>query len=76
MCQEPTTATSGSNDGLGPAVTYLIYLMLWEGFVFGGCAYLVFWRDASAWWFVLAVFMSAASYSPKKWRELFCDGAA
>lgn len=51
-------------------VTYLLYLVLWEGFIFGGCAYVVFWKDASPLWFVLAVLLSAAAYSPEKWAAL------
>lgn len=47
--------------------TYLIYILVWESVVIGGCAYLVFWRDASAWWFLLAVLLSVSSYSPAKW---------
>jgi hypothetical protein len=48
-------------------VTYLIYIVLYEGLVLGGTGYAVFVLGASGWWFVLAVMLSAAAYSPAKW---------
>ena len=48
-------------------LTYLIYIVLWEAFVIGGCAYLVFWLGASGWWFILAVVLSGAAYTPNRW---------
>jgi hypothetical protein len=51
-------------------LTYLLYQILWQGLVIGGCAYAVFWRDASGWWFLLAVLMSVAAYSPRRWIGL------
>lgn len=53
------------------ALTYLIYLLVWESLVIGGCAYVVFWRGQSGWWFLLAVILSSGAYSPEKWRKLF-----
>jgi Na+/H+ antiporter NhaC len=53
------------------AVTYLIYIIFYEALVLGGCAYIVFGLGKSGWWFLLAVGLSNAAYSPKKWRELF-----
>jgi len=52
-------------------ITYMIYIIAWEALVIGGCAYVVFGLNRSGWWFVLAVILSGASYSPKKWRKLF-----
>ena len=51
--------------------TYLIYILLWEGLLIGGCSYVVFWRGESGWWFALAVLLSGSAYAPKKWAELF-----
>lgn len=28
--------------------------LVWNVFLFGGCAYIVFWRGSSPWWFLLA----------------------
>ncbi len=36
---------------------YVISIVFFESFILGGCAYLVFWKGASAWWFVLAVLL-------------------
>ena len=52
------------------AFTYLAYILIYEGLVLGGCAYLVFAKQASPWWFVLAVLLSAGAYKPKQWRYL------
>lgn len=48
-------------------LTYLIYIILWEGLVLGGTGYAVFVLGHSGWWFVLAVIMSAGAYPPRKW---------
>lgn len=52
------------------SATYLLYIIFWESLTLGGCAYCVFWRKASGWWFVLAVLLSGAAYSPEKWAAL------
>ena len=49
------------------AITYLIYITLWEGLIFGGTGYAVFVLERSGWWFALAFFIGACSYSPLKW---------
>ena len=49
------------------AVTYLIYIVLWEGLIFGGTGYAVFVLDYSGWWFALAIFMSSLAYKPNTW---------
>ena len=51
-------------------ISYLIYILVWEVLILGGCAYLVFWKGASPWWFVLAVLLSSAAYGPEKWAKL------
>lgn len=48
-------------------ITYLIYIVLWEGLVFGGTGYAVFWLGRSGWWFLAAVFIGGLAYSPLKW---------
>lgn len=53
------------------SISYLIYIISFEFFVFGGIAYLVFWKDASPWWFLLAVLLSEAAYTPEQWAKLF-----
>lgn len=49
------------------AVTYFIYIVLWEFFLFGGVTYLVLEKNYSAWRYALAVFLSTAAYSPEQW---------
>lgn len=48
-------------------LTYLIYIVLWEGLVFGGTGYVVFVLGHSGWWFALAIFLGGSAYSPLKW---------
>lgn len=51
-------------------LTYLFYIVIWEVMVIGGCGYVVFGLGYSGWWFVPAILMSCAAYSPEKWNEL------
>ncbi len=53
------------------ATTYLIYILVWCLSILGGCAYVVFWRQASGWWFIAAVFIASLCFSPAKWHALF-----
>lgn len=48
-------------------LTYLIYILVYEGLVLGGTGYAVFVLGHSGWWFLLALPLSAAAYSPAKW---------
>ena len=48
-------------------LTYLIYIIIYETLVVGGCAYAVFVLGHSGWWFLLAVAMSGSAYSPERW---------
>jgi len=48
-------------------ITYLIYIVLYEAFIVGGCAYIVFWQGNSGWWWLLACAMSGAAYRPQAW---------
>jgi hypothetical protein len=47
--------------------TYLVYIVLWEGLIFGGAGYAVFWLGHSAWWILAALFVGGCAYSPMKW---------
>ncbi len=48
-------------------ITYLIYIVLWEGMIFGGTGYAVFGMGFAGWWFVAAVIIGGCAYSPVKW---------
>ena len=48
-------------------ITYLIYILSWEGMIFGGTWYAVFVLDRSGWWFLLAALLGFCAYSPLKW---------
>ena len=49
------------------ALTYLIYIVLWEGMIIVGAGYVVFVLDYSGWWFALALLLSASAYKPTTW---------
>jgi len=49
------------------SLTYLIYILSYEGAVLGGCWYAVFILNQSGWWFVVAALFSACAYGPMKW---------
>lgn len=51
-------------------ITYLIYIILYETLVIGGCGYAVFVLHHSGWWFVLSVLFSGGAYTPSKWNRL------
>ncbi len=55
--------------------TYLLYILLYEGLIIGGCGYAVFVLNFSGWWFLLACMLSSAAYSPGKWIHGYVDGA-
>jgi hypothetical protein len=44
-----------------PATAYVVCSYLWATLVLGICTYLVFWKDHSGWWYVLAIFLCANS---------------
>ena len=48
-------------------LTYLIYIIFWEGLIFGGTGYAVFVLDRSGWWFALAIIIACSAYSPLRW---------
>lgn len=51
-------------------VTFLIYSLVYEGLVLGGCGYVVFVLGYSGWWFVLAVILSGSQFKPLDWHCL------
>ena len=53
------------------AITYMIYIILWEALIIGGFGYVVFGLNRSGLWMLLAVLLSAAAYKPESWRKLF-----
>jgi hypothetical protein len=53
------------------AITYLIYVILWDGMIFAGCGYAVFWLHESGWWFLAACFVGGCAYQPDKWADLW-----
>ena len=48
-------------------LTYLIYIIFWEGMVLGGTGYAVFVLNHSGWWILAAVAIGGCAYSPLKW---------
>ena len=36
-------------------IVWIVCVLLWDIFLFGGTSYLVFYKGFSGWWFVLAV---------------------
>ena len=48
-------------------ITYLIYIILWEGLIFGGIGYAVFGLNYSGWWFLFALFTGGCAYPPERW---------
>lgn len=53
------------------AVTYLIYIIIWDCGLIAGCSYLVFYKGHSGWWFLLAIYLAGSCMKPKHWAELF-----
>lgn len=49
------------------AITYLIYIVLFEALVLGGAGYVVFGLGRHPGWFALAIFMSFCAYKPQQW---------
>jgi hypothetical protein len=48
-------------------ITYLIYILLWEGMIFGGTGYAVFGLGYSGWWVLAAAFLGGCAYPPERW---------
>jgi hypothetical protein len=43
------------------ATIYVLCAYLWAAACIGVCTYLVFWRDHSGWWYLLATFLGSNS---------------
>jgi hypothetical protein len=48
-------------------LTYLIYIIFWEGMLFGGTGYAVFVLNHSGWWFALAILLGGLCFKPSHW---------
>lgn len=46
--------------------TLLLFRIVWIFTVMGVTTYVVFWRDASGWWFLLAVLLVSGTASIKE----------
>jgi len=51
-------------------ITYLIYIITWELFIFSLFGYVVFILGENPLWMALCVFMSTCAYPPEKWNKL------
>lgn len=51
-------------------IVWFLADVAWGAFLFGGCAYLVFWRGNSGWWFVLALILGPALGGEKLYKRL------
>jgi hypothetical protein len=38
-------------------LAYVILKFVWAAAVLGTCTYLVFWKEASGWWYLLALML-------------------
>ncbi|BCS83132.1 hypothetical protein QLL95_gp0991 [Cotonvirus japonicus] len=45
--------------------TFILIYIIWNIFIISGTAYIVFWKNHSAWWFLLAVLLLAFPLSCK-----------
>ncbi len=73
LYQEDVNSIQGETTSIRDAfvaLTYLIYIVIWESMIFGGFGYVVFGLGHSGWWMLLAIMLSGAAYRPYMWREL------
>jgi hypothetical protein len=52
------------------AASYLVYIILWEGLIFGGAGWAVFVGGHNGWWMLIALLIGSCAYQPHKWRRL------
>jgi hypothetical protein len=64
-------AEAKSLVGVASMLTYLLYCIVWDIGIMAGCAYIVFWKGQSGWWFLLAMFIAGGGYKPDGWRKLW-----
>lgn len=43
------------------ATVYVLCSYAWGALCLGACTYLVFWREQSGWWYLLAIFLACNS---------------
>ena len=48
-------------------ITYIIYSICMYSLTFLPFFYVIFWKNASPWWFLLAAFMANCISTPKAW---------
>lgn len=51
-------------------VTYFLYMVLvlaWYVLIMAGCTYLVFWKDHSGAWYLLAIILCGSPIRPTEW---------
>lgn len=53
------------------AITYTIYIILYEILCLGSGLYIVFGLKYSGWWLVFFILISSACFKPDRWRELY-----
>lgn len=54
-------------------IAFTLYTITWEVLIFGVFAFIIFTRDLSLWWFVLAAFLSANQFKPNTFKGFFKD---
>ena len=48
-------------------ITYLIYIIFWEGMTIGGASYVVFELNYSGWWLLAGALIGGCAYPPERW---------
>lgn len=66
-CGTSKSSCGGEMGNTVAYLTYLVYILLWEGLIFGGAGYAVFVLNHSGWWMLAAFFIGCCAYSPLKW---------
>jgi hypothetical protein len=46
-------------------IAFLIYIVIWDFGILAGTAYFVFMKEASGWWFLLAIVLTTLSFKPR-----------
>lgn len=46
-------------------LTFLLYIIIWDGGIIGGTFYATFILGHSGWWWVVAVILTAESFKPR-----------
>ncbi len=51
-------------------ITFLLYTIAWQGFVWGAFWVAVMERGHSGWWLLLAILLSGCQYPPQRWAQI------